>query len=122
MLAVSHHLIVQLSARLAGKLEFKGGKLSWFENYELLGDDIVIFDKEVADSYLIQMKKLGVAINLAKSVIAPKKAVFEFAKVTGHNNKDVSALSWKAFISQNTFMGRANIAFSLLGRPMGIDH
>jgi hypothetical protein len=39
------------------------------------------------------MDKLGVAINLSKSVIAPKKAVFEFAKVTGYNGKDVSALS-----------------------------
>lgn len=53
----------------------------------------MIFDKEVADSYLIQMEKLGVAINLSKSVIAPNRAVFEFAKVTGHNGKDVSALS-----------------------------
>jgi len=57
----------------------------------LLGDDIVIFDKVVANRYLQIMGMLGVSINLSKSVIA-NKPVFEFAKVTGHYGKDVSAL------------------------------
>jgi hypothetical protein len=39
------------------------------------------------------MKELGVGINLAKSVISPNRAVFEFAKVTGYKGKDVSAIS-----------------------------
>jgi len=85
----------------------------------LLGDDIVIFDKEVADAYLSIMDSLGVSINLSKSVIS-NKPVFEFAKVTGVDGKDVSALSFKAFLSQNSLMGRASLAFSLLQRPMGI--
>jgi hypothetical protein len=53
----------------------------------------VIFDKEVADSYLSVMERLGVGINLAKSVIAEKKPVFEFAKVTGVLGRNCSALS-----------------------------
>lgn len=67
------------------------------------------------------MAELGVSINLSKSVIAVN-STFEFAKVTGNNGKDVSALSWKAFISQNSWMGRANILFSLLNRPLGIPN
>jgi hypothetical protein len=66
------------------------------------------------------MKDIGVEINLTKSVVSPCREMFEFAKVTGYNGKDVSALSWKAFLSQNTFLGRIQIAYSLLGRPMGI--
>jgi hypothetical protein len=80
-----------------------------------LGDDIVLFDKDVATSYLDIMSKLGVEINLSKSVISDRSA-FEFAKVTGLSGKDVSALPWKAFISQNSMMGRVNILFALLQR------
>jgi hypothetical protein len=94
MLAVTHHLIVQLAATRAYPSTFKrgNGKPIWFTNYELLGDDINIFDELVATQYLQLMETLGVAINLSKSVVA-NKPVFEFAKVTGVNGKDVSALS-----------------------------
>lgn len=53
----------------------------------------MIFDKDVADSYLAVMQRLGVGINLAKSVIAEEKPVFEFAKVTGVFGRNCSALS-----------------------------
>lgn len=58
------------------------------------------------------MNSIGVTINLSKSVISNTEC-FEFAKVTGYKGKNVSALPWKAFISQNTLMGRVNIAFSM---------
>lgn len=111
MLAVTHHFIVQLAARRIYPLDSD----KWFENYELLGDDIVIFDKLVADQYLFLMEYLGVGINLAKSVVSNREC-FEFAKNTGLNGKNVSALPWKAFISQNTMMGRVNIAYSLISK------
>lgn len=120
MLALTHHLIVQLAARLSNRTHIKNGSIAWFDAYELLGDDIVIFDKLVADRYLSLMKDLGVEINLSKSVICRNGEVFEFAKVTGYNGKDVSALPWKAFMSQNSIFGRANIAYSLLTRRLGI--
>lgn len=41
------------------------------------------------------MDEIGVPINLSKSVTSPKKPVFEFAKVTGVNGVDCSAVSWK---------------------------
>ena len=83
----------------------------------MLGDDIVIFDTDVAESYLSVMDSLGVGINLSKSVIASTDA-FEFAKVTGFKGHNVSAISWKMFISQNHLMGRVNIAYSLLRKQV----
>lgn len=120
MLDLTHHLIVQLAYRTVRGLSFENLKVVWYENYEVLGDDIVLFDEDVAMAYLDIMSKLGVEINLSKSVIGANET-FEFAKVTGHRGKVVSALPWKAFISQNTLMGRANIAFSLLNKGLRPD-
>jgi hypothetical protein len=89
MLALCHHLLVQLAVRQAYP-DFKMDE--WFDNYELLGDDIVIFDDKVAKTYLLIMGRLGVGINLSKSVVASNNS-FEFAKVTGHLGKNVSAIS-----------------------------
>jgi len=88
MLAITHHFLVQLAARRAGKI-LPG---SWYSQYELLGDDINIFEKEVAQSYLQVMDEIGVPINLSKSVVA-SNSTFEFAKVTGYKGIDVSAIS-----------------------------
>jgi hypothetical protein len=118
MLAICHHLIVQFAAHQAYR------DLSpkvWYDAYELLGDDIVIFDERVAKSYLSAMEGLGLAINLSKSVVATNES-FEFAKVTGHKGENVSAISWKMFIAQNTFMGRANIVYSLLNKGICKTH
>jgi len=46
----------------------------------------------VAASYLSVMERLGVGINLAKSVVSVTDA-FEFAKVTGYHGSNVSAIS-----------------------------
>jgi hypothetical protein len=117
MLAVTHHFLVQYCAQLAGK-RLPG---DWYDNYELLGDDIILFDEEVARQYLLLMEGIGVPINLSKSVVARNNTI-EFAKVTVTADQNVSALSWKMFISQNTMMGRANIAFSLLRKDICNDH
>jgi hypothetical protein len=118
MLAITHHYIVQLAAIRCGKISYVSRE-TWFSNYELLGDDIVIFDADVAAEYLLLMKEIGVPINISKSVCA-NNAVTEFAKVTSYKGANVSAVSWKMFMSQNHMMGRANIAFSMLSR--GIVH
>jgi len=47
MLALSHHIIVQVAAIRVGKHRFSA--------YALLGDDIVIADEAVAESYLALM-------------------------------------------------------------------
>jgi len=71
MLAVTHHVIVQLAANRVGKKDFS--------YYALLGDDIVIADDSVASSYFsIMTEILGVDINVSKSLISDN--YIEFAK------------------------------------------
>jgi len=53
--------------------------LSDFDKYALLGDDIVIADTSVANSYLYIMEQLGVDISKPKSLVSPV-GLFEFAK------------------------------------------
>jgi hypothetical protein len=86
--------------------------------YELLGDDLVIFDKKASDQYLSIMSSIGVSINMTKSIIAPNRPVFEFAKVTGYYGEDVSPISWRLIISQNSWIGRVNIAHHIMGRSI----
>jgi hypothetical protein len=47
--------------------------------YAVLGDDIVIADEHVAGEYLTLLKRLGVKVGLAKSVVSPR-GFHEFAK------------------------------------------
>jgi len=135
MLAVTHHYIAQLAAvRAANKAGALNGPYwivspvdlqtfnlpsKWYTGYEVLGDDIVFFEDDVAQEYLLLMDLLGVPINLSKSVIATN-ATFEFAKVTGHKGHHVAAVSWAMFMAQPSVMGRAGIAYSLIRK--GIVH
>jgi len=118
MLAVTHHLVAQLSAfraRVRGIPDPYGfwSASGWYQGYEVLGDDIVFFEEGVALEYLGIMSQLGVPINLSKSVVATNPT-FEFAKVTGHRGNHVAAISWAMFMSQPTAMGRVGIAYSLM--------
>jgi len=92
MLALTHHAIVQLSAEVCGRISGE----NWFEDYALLGDDIVIADRAVADTYLKIMAGLGVGIQLSKSVHDSKGyGVLEFAKrifFRGHSVGPVALL------------------------------
>jgi len=82
--AVSHHVTVQIAARRAG---FVG----LFEGYSLLGDDIVIFDRVVANEYLILMSQLSVPVNMDKSVTGT--GVAEFAKRHFYRGVEVTGVS-----------------------------
>lgn len=75
MLALTHHMIVQYAAWRA-KAVLPG---HWFGRYAVLGDDVVIAHRGVAEQYLLIMAELGVGIGLAKSLIS-EKGVCEFAK------------------------------------------
>jgi hypothetical protein len=100
------------------------GKVAqWYDNYEVLGDDITIFDKKVADQYLEVMRQLGVGINLSKSVISPTGSTIEFAKKTVNNETDVSGLSWKMVKSLADFAsGRLGMAMFLARKGYGTVH
>lgn len=71
MLAITHHVVVRIAALRVGVKEFN--------HYALLGDDIVIANDAVAQSYhYLMVDILGVEINLSKSLVS--KTHFEFAK------------------------------------------
>lgn len=84
MLALSHHVIVQLAALTAG--------LTHFTDYVILGDDIVIKSKPVADAYLILMGVLGMEISLNKSIVSTPSTTFlpvaEICKRLYSNGRD----------------------------------
>jgi len=91
MLALTHHVIVQIAAMRVG----------WhrvFRAYAVLGDDIVIADEDVAKSYLRLCEVLGVEINLGKS-LESKDGVAEFAKRLISMSTDVSPLPPKLLIA-----------------------
>nr|UPW42072.1 MAG: putative RNA dependent RNA polymerase [Yunnan mito-like virus 45] len=106
MLAITHHYLLQFCS-------FKKNKtFGWYENYEILGDDLVIFDSDVAAEYLELMRKLGLEINLSKSISSTSKPVFEFAKRTVVFGSNVSGLSVKQLISATSIGSRvANILY-----------
>jgi hypothetical protein len=86
MLALTHHVIVQVAAMRVGQLSFS--------SYALLGDDIVIADEAVAKSYhMIMTEILGVEINLSKSLVSSNS--FEFAKRLVTMDGEVSAVGAK---------------------------
>jgi len=70
MLALTHHVTVQVAALRAG--------VPNFSSYAVLGDDIVIAQDAVAAEYVKIMEALGVPINLSKSLQSNRFA--EFAK------------------------------------------
>jgi hypothetical protein len=108
MLALTHHLIVQACAfRVYGTRK-------WTDKYEVLGDDLVIFDYLIYEEYIKVMKLLDVGVNPSKSLISENLTAFEFAKRTSTEGCDVSGISWKQFITENTPVGRVNIALHYL--------
>jgi len=88
MLNLCHHLILQkINIDLYGDVR-------WYTNYEVLGDDIVIFDPQVSAIYFDVMEnQLGVSCNKSKSLIAPDRPVIEFAKRVSIGKKEVSPFS-----------------------------
>lgn len=87
MLAMTHHAIVQWAAKRA-----RPKSTVWFLDYALLGDDIVIADKAVAQEYLFLMDALGVEVGLAKSLVSHTGSL-EFAKRTWVKGRSVTPFS-----------------------------
>jgi hypothetical protein len=73
-----------------------------------LGDDLVIFDHDVAKRYLEMAALLGVEINLTKSIQSKSRASFEFAKRMVYEGVNVSAISFKQLISGTSLAARLN--------------
>nr|WAY16627.1 putative RNA-dependent RNA polymerase [Binucleate Rhizoctonia mitovirus 14] len=86
-LAITHHWIVQLAAHRIND------RTLWNTDYEILGDDLVMFDANLAKEYLKIMADLGCEINMNKSINSPTRPVFEFAKRTCWGSDIVSGVS-----------------------------
>jgi hypothetical protein len=87
MLALSHHIIVQVAALNCGYSE-------WFCDYALLGDDIVIADKVVAMAYKSLMMDLGLELSDSKGFESPN-GTFEFCKRMITPSGEVSPIGMK---------------------------
>nr|UPW42175.1 MAG: putative RNA dependent RNA polymerase [Beijing sediment mito-like virus 5] len=92
MLAITHHFIVQYCAfRVYNKVSF-------FQDYLVLGDDLLLLDPKVAKMYLSVMKQLDVGVNLSKSLVSDK-GIGEFAKQLISPSGLLQGLSLKEFSS-----------------------
>jgi hypothetical protein len=98
MLNITHHLLVQWSYHRAYNIapDLILGT-DWFHDYAVLGDDIVIGNKRVADQYLGIMDLLGVPINMSKSLVSNNGSA-EFAKRFILRYKDASPISFKELL------------------------
>jgi hypothetical protein len=141
MLALTHHFIVQYCAYIERVMPLhKSGDPIWFDGYAILGDDIVIANKAVANRYRKVMASLGVTIGLAKSLVSPYGTALEFAKRTFWNGVDVSPISFveiqmafthpagavdfikKYSLTLSAFLKAAGYRFNVLGglnKPLG---
>nr|UPW42220.1 MAG: putative RNA dependent RNA polymerase [Inner Mongolia grassland mitovirus 8] len=110
-LALTHHWILQYCSSLLGRTD-------WETQYEILGDDLVVFDSELADKYLEVARLLGVEINLNKSISSPNKPVFEFAKRTCVGNTNVSPIPVKQLLSNDRLSERCMNFITFLERGL----
>nr|UYL95344.1 MAG: RNA-dependent RNA polymerase [Tianjin Mitov tick virus 1] len=125
MLALTHHFIIQSCAWKVGVTKLT--KL--FTAYAVLGDDVVIWNKPVADEYLRILKQLGVTVGLAKSIISEKGLGLEFAKKTIIKGIDVSPIPFKelsaahrSFANMRTFMTKYNMSLLKVLRILGYGY
>lgn len=88
MLAFVHHAIVQWAALRAGFV--RPGSGYWFQDYAVLGDDVVIANHDVAKEYQYLMGAIDVPIGEHKSVYSIRGLALEFAKRFFLNGKDAS--------------------------------
>jgi hypothetical protein len=89
-LAIIHHYLVFLAARRSGR--------DYFIDYLVLGDDIVIADKAVAESYQQVCKDYGITIGLPKSYISDN-GFFQFASQDILGDINISPISLKEVMS-----------------------
>jgi len=99
--ALWHHDIVQFSySRLRAR---RGYPLKFFKEYRILGDDVVIFNKEVAGEYQFLMKSIfQIEINMTKSVIGDSKnSQIEFTKRLALRGNEMSSIKHNILTKSN---------------------
>jgi len=83
-LAITNHVLIRLAAKRIG--------INRFEEYIVLGDDVVIFSREVAVSYQLILDEIGVKIDPIDSFYDESSSSLEFAKRIFRHGKEISPL------------------------------
>jgi len=112
-LALLHHALVQFAYH-------KIGGTDWFNAYLVLGDDIVIADKSVAESYLKTCETYGITISVAKSHVS-NKGLINFAAQVVIGGENISPLSLKEELCSQTMSQRLEFAKRISRRWDGGD-
>jgi len=112
-LALVHHALVQFAAKQAGEV-------GWFTKYLVLGDDVVIADAKVAESYLAVCEHFGITVGLAKSLVS-KKGLMNFASQTLLGNKNLSPVSLGEELVALNWDRRKEMARRICHRYVGKD-
>ncbi|XP_075515538.1 uncharacterized protein LOC142550184 [Primulina tabacum] len=104
LFALTHHIVVWWCAEQV----YPG---SHFTRYALLGDDIVISDKRVAQEYLKVLGHLQVKVSMSKSLISDTGCA-EFAKrfLVRDLTKDLSSVTLKALLGIHIPICRLGLA------------
>jgi hypothetical protein len=111
--ALAHHVVVQIAAMRAGY-----DKL--FQNYVLLGDDIVIADDDVAEEYRDLMTWFQVSINDSKSLVGV--GVAEFAKRHFLRGQEVSGMPGSLILLAGTRLSGLRVLVDVaLRRGWGVS-
>jgi hypothetical protein len=99
--ALWHHDIVQFAYNRLR--ERKGLPLKFFRDYRLLGDDVVIFNAEVAGEYQILISDIcGISINYQKSIVGDSKnSQIEFTKRLALRGKEMSSIKHNILSKNN---------------------
>jgi len=106
LFALSHHFVVWMAAQRADP-----SRSSPFWNYALLGDDIVIADKEVAHHYKEILDQLDVKISMPKSIVS-RTGCCEFAKRFWVKSMkvDLSPISLRSLTGCRSIRGLVQVA------------
>jgi hypothetical protein len=84
----------------------------------ILGDDIVIYDKEVADAYQLILKELGIPINLSKSIIGNKSnSQIEFLKRISLKGKEYSSIK-NNILNKNSMINMLDLVDIMVERDL----
>lgn len=86
---LTHHLVIQYAAKLAGEI-------LPFQEYILLGDDVVIYNDRVSNLYKIIIKGIGADFSEMKSHTSIHS--YEFAKRWFRNGVEVTGIPIKGFM------------------------
>lgn len=106
-LAVVHHALVRYAGFLTGDTHYR--------RYLVLGDDVVIEGKEVAERYKELCEKLGISLSLQKSYIS-SEGLFNFASQTLVNDINVSPLSFRKELSMEDGFDRLSALMTAVPR------